>query len=128
MECDVALTYSFRFQSWSSVECDKNGFSRALDTRTFSRVLFARDFFKSPLHIESYVAYELLGRRRVMSDIRDEVIGPAHLLHLRIEATIEGVTLIWGAENLTGQHYEYLPGYLMIRKEEYFGLKWTLKL
>ncbi|MBL0060300.1 MAG: hypothetical protein IPP40_02090 [bacterium] len=115
-------------QSWSSIQCDKNGLSRALDTRSLSRLIYSQDFFKAPLHVDSYVAYELIGRHRAESDYGSKVLGPAHLVHFRIEGTIEGVTLIWGTENLTGQHYEYLPGYMLIRKEEYFGLKWTLKL
>ncbi len=126
--CDIPLTNYVRMQSWSSLQCDKNGMSRALDTRSFSRLIYSQDFFKAPLHVESYVAYELIGRHRAESDYGSKVLGPAHLIHFRIEGTIEGVTLIWGTENLTGQHYEYLPGYMLIRKEEYFGLKWTLKL
>ncbi|MCB9357145.1 MAG: hypothetical protein H6508_04365 [Calditrichaeota bacterium] len=128
VSCNLKVLPVLRFQSMSDVSLDRYDHSRALDTRSLSRLVFARDFFKSQLHIDSYVAYEHLGKRRVTSDIKSQVIGPAHLMHLQIAATIEGVTLVWGAENLTAQHYEYLPGYLMIRKEEYFGFRWTLKL
>lgn len=125
---EIRITKHVRFQSLGEIVVDADEKSRALDTRSFSRLVFSRTFFKSQLHIESYAAYEHIGRRRATSDLRSEVIGPAHLVHFRIEGTIEGVTLIWGVENLTGQHYEYLPGYMMIRKEEYFGLRWTLAL
>lgn len=101
---------------------------RAVENRSFSRLIFAKDFFKAPLHIDSYVAYEHIGTRRATSERGSRVLGPAHFVHFQIEGTIEGVTLIWGAENLTAQHYEYLPGYMLIRKEEYFGLRWTLRL
>lgn len=125
---DLPLTNYLRMQSWSTIQCDKKKLSRALDTRSFSRLIYSQDFFKAPLHVDTYVAYELIGRHRSVSDVESKVLGPAHLVHFRIEGSIEGVTLIWGTENITGQHYEYLPGYMLIRKEEYFGLKWTLKL
>lgn len=128
INCDIPIVTFLRLQSWSSVQCDKDEMSRALDTRSFTRLMFSQDFFKAPLHINSYVAYEHIGRHSAVSDFESKVLGPAHLVHFRVEGTIEGVTLIWGAENITGQHYEYLPGYMLIRKEEYFGLKWTLKL
>jgi len=125
---NIALLDFLRVQSTSCVSLDKNGLRRALDTRSYSRLLFTKDYFKAPLRITSYVAYEHIGKHRAVSDIREEVIGPAHLVHFRVEAGIHGVTMVWGLENLTGQHYEYLPGYMLIRKEEYFGVKWTLKL
>lgn len=128
LDCDVALTSSFRLQSWTSVETDEHDFTRALDTRAFTRLLISRDFFKAPLHITSYVAHEMIGKHDAVSDYASYDVGPTHMLHFRVEGTIEGVTLIWGAENLTGQHYEYLPGYVLISKEEYFGLRWTFKL
>ncbi len=126
--CDIRIAQYIRLQSLGEIVVDTKEKSRALDTRSYSRLVFSRSFFKSQLHLDSYAAYEHLGRRRATSDLRSEVVGPAHLVHFRIEGTIEGVTLIWGVENLTGQHYEYLPGYMMIRKEEYFGLRWTLVL
>lgn len=111
-----------------SLQSDPDEIGRIIEQRNFIRLLYSNDFFKAPLHIDSYIAYEHIGVHRAVSEIESKVVGPAHLVHLRIEGTIEGVTLIWGMENLTGQHYEYLPGYMLIRKEEYFGLKWTLKL
>lgn len=128
MNCDIALLPMLRLQSQTSIAVDIDEISRALDTRSYSRLLFTKDYFKAPLRITSYVAYEHIGKHRAESDIREEVIGPAHLVHFRVEAGIHGVTMVWGLENLTGQHYEYLPGYMLIRKEEYFGVKWTLKL
>lgn len=128
LDCDVALTKSFRLQSTSFISVDINGLGRAIDTRSFSRLLFNRDFFKSPLHITSYIAHEMIGNHDAVSEYEAHNVGPTHMLHFRVEGTIEGVTLIWGVENLTGQHYQYLPGFTMISKEEYFGMRWILKL
>lgn len=128
LECDAAILSFLRLQSYSHIALDADEIGRAVDTRSYSRLMFSRDFFQAPLRVRSYLAYEHIGPRRARSEIRAEVLGPAHLMHFRLEAAIHGVALIWGMENITGQHYEYLPGYMLIRKEEYFGLKWTLKL
>jgi hypothetical protein len=124
----TALLGPLSMQTMSSLQLDPEDISRATELRSFTRLNFSKDFFKAPLHVSSYVAYEHIGRHDAVSEFGKATLGPAHLVHFRVEGTIEGVTLIWGAENLTGQHYEYLPGYMLIRKEEYFGLKWTLKL
>ncbi|MCC6476218.1 hypothetical protein IT157_04110 [bacterium] len=126
--CDLTFINFLRFQSWSFVQLDNDDYSRAIDTRSYSRLLFEKDFLKAPLHVASFVAYEHIGRHDATSDLGSETLGPAHLMHVRVSATIQGVTLYWGVDNLTGQHYYYLPGYPMIAKEEYFGLKWTLTL
>ncbi len=122
------LLIPLSMQTMSSMQLDPEDFSRATELRSFTRLNFSKNFFKAPLHVSSYVAYEHIGRHDAVSEFGRATLGPTHLMHFRIEGTIEGVTLIWGAENLTGQHYEYLPGYMLIRKEEYFGLKWTLRL
>lgn len=126
--CDLPIVLGMKVHSLSSAQVDNNDLARAIQARTFTRLVYQNKFFKSRLGILAYAAHELIGRHRTVSEVESKVVGPANLLHFRIEGTIEGVTLIWGAENLTAQHYEYLPGYMMIRKEEYFGLKWTLKL
>ncbi|MBK6766889.1 MAG: hypothetical protein IPG71_11470 [bacterium] len=122
------LAGPFSVQTVGSIQLDLHDTQIPTENRLFTRLIFSKDYFKSPLHIDAYAAYEHIGTRWAVSELGGRVLGPVHVLHVRIEATIEGVTLVWGAENLTAQHYEYLPGYMLIRKEEYFGLRWTLRL
>jgi hypothetical protein len=45
-----------------------------------------------------------------------------------VSATVRGVTLIWGTENVLKVHYSFMPGYRMIAKEEYLAFIWRLWL
>lgn len=124
----LPLYYGLRIDSWWFTQAERNDLSRAVDTRSYSRLYFERNFFKAPLTIRAHVSYEHIGKRREVSNYGSYVLGPDHLFGFRFSATIRGVTLIWGTENLGARYYNMLPGYLMIRKEEYFGVIWRLWL
>ncbi len=122
------IAWGFQMESDWFVELDNADNSRALESRSYSRLYFERAFFKAPLVIRSHVSYEHLGTRGAFSDRGNQVLPSDHIAGFRVSATIHGVTLLWGTENFFARHYDLLPGYLMIRKEEYLGVNWKLQL
>jgi hypothetical protein len=126
----IPLWYGLRIESEWFRQAKASDVGEASDTRGWSRLYFERAFFKSPLTIRSHVSYEYLGRRWAFSDRFPEgvFIGPSHLVGFRISATVRGVTLIWGTENVLKEHYSLMPGYRMIAKEEYLAFIWRLWL
>ncbi|MBI5059113.1 hypothetical protein HZB60_04940 [candidate division KSB1 bacterium] len=125
---DMPVKFGVRVQGSCFTELDSREPARARELRGIGRVYFERDFLTAPLTLRSHLSYEHIGRRRAVSDIADQLLGPTHLVGFRLSATIHGVTLVWGADNLLAQHYYVIPGYLMIRKEEYLGVQWRLWL
>ena len=89
---------------------------------------FERSFFTAPLIIRSHISYEYIGPRVGYSERGIIQLHPANLIGFRLSGTIHGVTLIWGTENLFKQHYQLVPGYNMISKEEYIAVIWRLLL
>jgi hypothetical protein len=126
----VPLWYGLRIESWWFRQANSTDIGEASDARGWSRLYFERAFFKSPLTIRSHISYEYLGRRWAFSDrFPDGVfVGPSHLFGFRVSATVRGVTLVWGTENVLKEHYSFMPGYRMIAKEEYLAFIWRLWL
>jgi hypothetical protein len=124
----VPLRYGLRIESWWFAQSDNGDIASFADARGWTRLYFERAFFKSPLTIRSHISYEHIGRRTAFSDRfpNGVDIGPNHLLGFRVSATIKGVTIIWGTENILKDHYSLMPGYPMIGKEEYLGFIWRL--
>lgn len=124
----VPLGYGLRLESqWFEQYADAD-FARRTERRGFSRVYFEREFFQSPLIVRSHLSHEHIGRRWGFSDRGQGYLNAANVWGLRISATIRGVSLIWGTENLFKQRYQMMPGYWMIGKEEYLAFQWRLLL
>ena len=126
----VPLWYGLRVESWWFSQTNSEDVATASDTRGWNRLYFERSFFKSPLTIRSHISYEYIGRRMAFSDnvAVPVAIGPSYLFGFRVSATIRGVTVIWGTENVLKEHYAFMPGYRMIAKEEYLAFIWRLWL
>jgi len=126
----VPLWYGLRIESWWFRQANNSDVGESSDARGWSRLYFERAFFKSPLTIRSHLSYEYLGKRWAFSDRfpAGVFIGPSHLFGFRVSATVRGVTLIWGTENVLKESYSFMPGYRMIAKEEYLSFIWRLWL
>ncbi len=127
-EVAVPLRWGLRVESWGFMQATTASPSTDDYQRAFSRLYFERDFFKTPLIIRSHLSYEYLGQRTEFSDAGTATLPPAYLMGFRLSATIKGVTLMWGTENLLNQSYSLLPGYPRIGKEEYLQFIWRLWL
>jgi hypothetical protein len=110
---------------WSLLWASENPLANADEIRGFSRLYFERTFFRAPLHVRASLTHTYLGERTAFSDLGTSVLEPTHLLGFRISARIKGFEIFWGTENIGARHYEYVPGFLMIRKEEYWGFNWA---
>ena len=126
LTAQVPLRYGLRIDSWSFAQLTPE-LQRA-ETRAYSRLYFERSFFTAPLTIRSHISYEYFGPRDAYSERGLAKLGAAQLVGFRLSATIQGVTLIWGTENVFKQHYQLVPGYPMMAKEEYIGIIWRLWL
>jgi hypothetical protein len=126
----VPLWYGLRIESWWFRQANSSDIGQASDTRGWSRLYFERAFFKSPLTVRSHISHEYLGKRWAFSDRfpAGVFIGPSHVFGFRLSATVRGVTLVWGTENVLNEHYSLMPGYRMIAKEEYLAFIWRLWL
>jgi hypothetical protein len=124
----IPLFYGLRVESWWFRQSDASDLSHSTDSRGWSRLYFEHNFFKSPLTIRSHISYEYLGQRYAFSDRfpTEVLIGPNHIFGFRVSATVRGVTLMWGTENVLKEHYSFMPGYRMIAKEEYLAFIWRL--
>ena len=49
------------------------------------------------------------------------------ILSSRLSAYLLGVHLFWEVRNITGRQYELFPGYLMMHKEEVWGVAWNFR-
>jgi len=110
---------------WSLLWATENPLANADEMRGFSRLYFERTFFRAPLYVRASVMHTYLGERTAFSHWGTRVLDPTHLVGFRISARIKGFELFWGTENIGARHYEYVPGFLMIRKEEYWGVNWA---
>jgi hypothetical protein len=126
----IPLWYGLGIESWWFRQANSEDFGTSSDVLGWNRLYFERSFFKSPLTIRSHISYEYIGRRLTFSDLvpTPVAIGPSYLFGFRLSATIRGVTVIWGTENVLKEHYAYMPGYRMIAKEEYLAFIWRLWL
>ena len=124
----LPLAYGFRLDSWWFSQFSSNDWKEAVDSRGFTRLYFEKNFFKSPLTIRSHISHEYIGKRSAFSNYGIVELGSEQVIGFRISATIRGVTLIWGTENLLNNHYDIIPGYEMIGKEEYIAFIWKLWL
>lgn len=126
----VPLWYGFQLESWWSAQSSSDQLTSITDARGWTRIYFEHDYFDSPLTIRSHISYEHIGRRTGFSDRfpTSVILGPNHLLGFRVSATIKGVTIVWGTENVLKDHYSLMPGYPMIGKEEYLAFIWRLWL
>lgn len=124
----VPLRYGLQLESQWFEQFAAAELSQRTERRGFSRLYFEREFFRSPLTIRSHVSHEHIGRRWAFSDRGQGYLNAANVWGIRISATIRGVSLIWGTENLFKQRYQLLPGYWMIGKEEYLAFQWRLML
>ncbi|MBU0508536.1 hypothetical protein KKH27_06865, partial [bacterium] len=120
----VPIRYGLRVDSWWFWQAQNNDFADLADWRGYTRLYFERNFFHAPLTIRSHISYEEIGQRAAYSDRGSGYLGPNRLIGFRISATVRGVTLIWGTENFFKERYAMLPGYTMIRKEEYLAFVW----
>jgi hypothetical protein len=121
----ILLLKSLSLESmWSCLWATEEPFAASDEIRGFSRLYFERAFFKAPIHIRASVTHTYLGERTGFSDLGTRVLNPAHLGGFRVSGRIKGFEIYWGTENIGANHYEYVPGFLMIRKEEYWGFNW----
>ncbi len=109
---------------WSVLWTSETDYQKADETRGFTRLYFDRTFFKAPLYVRASLSHTYLGERTAFSYLGYRQFDPVHLAGFRVSMRIRGLMLFWGTENIGAKHYEYVPGFLMIRKEEYWGLKW----
>ncbi|MFH1009816.1 MAG: Plug domain-containing protein [bacterium] len=109
---------------WSFLWISKSDLQPSDDVRGFSRLYFDRTFFKAPLHIRTSLSHTYIGKHVSFSHQGAKTLQPVHLVGLRISAQIGNFRIFWGTENIGARHYEYVPGFLMIRKEEYWGFDW----
>ncbi|MBU1935918.1 Plug domain-containing protein, partial [bacterium] len=122
LEGQLALTGGLSIDTrWSLLFTDENDNYELVENRGFSRINFDRRFYKAPLHIRASLSHLYLGKRIAFSQLGYQDYEPTHLFGIRISARIGGFRLFWGTENIGANHYEYVPGFLMIRKEEYWG-------
>lgn len=125
LETQLTLPKDLLFQTrWSLLWTSESDLEAADEMRGFSRLYLDRTFFKAPLHIRASLSHTYLGARTTFGYLGLRTYDPVHLVGFRISARIGGFMLIWGTENVTAKHYEYIPGFLMIRKQEYWGFKW----
>jgi hypothetical protein len=110
---------------WSWLWLSESDLQSPDELRGFSRLYFDEFFFKAPLHIQASISHTYLGRRRAFGTEGIEILEPVHLVGFRVAAQIRHFRIFWGTENIGAKHYEYVPGFLMIRKEEYWGFDWT---
>jgi hypothetical protein len=122
----IPLVYGLRIDSWSAAQFTRTG--ERDETRMYSRIYFEHRYFDTPLIIRSHISHEYIGLRTAYTESGQVELPAANIVGFRLSATIQGVTLIWGTENFFKQHYEILPGYRMISKEEYIGVIWKLWL
>jgi hypothetical protein len=128
LSASVPLFYGLRVDGWWSAQAQLKDLASSVDRRGYTRLYFERAFFKTPLIIRSHVSWEHFGQRVAYSDRGLATLGPDNVIGFRISATIKGVTLIWGTENLFIEKYQIIPGYRMIGKEEYLAFIWRLWL
>ena len=126
----IPLGYGLQVESWWFRQASSSDLGESSDSRGWSRLYFERAFFKSPLTIRSHISYEYVGKRWGFSNRfpAGVAIGSSHLFGFRVSATVRGVSLIWGTENVLKEHYSLMPGYRMIAKEEYLAFIWRLWL
>ncbi len=125
-EGQLALTGGLSLDTrWSLLFTDENDSYELAENRGLSRLNFDRRFFEAPLHVRASLSHLYLGKRTAFSHLGLQEYDPSHLFGIRISARIGGFRLFWGTENIGAKRYEYVPGYLMIRKEEYWGFAWT---
>jgi hypothetical protein len=124
----LALRRDLCLQSrWSVLWTSETDYRKADETRGFTRLYFDRTFFKAPLHVRASLSHTYLGERTAFRYLGYEPFDPVHLVGFRVSMRIGGLMLFWGTENIGAKHYEYVPGFLMIRKEEFWGLKWIFR-
>lgn len=130
LTAQIPLWYGLRLDSWSSWQSVNPSLSTSPsgETRSFSRLYFEHTYFKAPLIVRAHLSHEYLGEREAYSDKGLRTLPVANIASFRLSATIEGVTLMWGVDNFFAQHYELLPGYKQIAREEYIGVVWKLWL
>ena len=131
---ELPLRYGLSVQGWGFMQAASSTPTTSIYRHAFSRFYFERNFFKAPLTIRSHLSYEYVGPSaafsdaNVVNDRRVTILPGAQLVGFRLSATIKGVTLMWGTENLLNQAYSLLPGYPRIGKEEYLQFIWRLWL
>ncbi len=110
---------------WSLLWATENPLANPDEMRGFSRLYFERTFFRTPLFVRASLMHTYLGERTAFSHLGTHILEPVHLIGFRVSARIKGFEIFWGTENIGAKHYEYVPGFLMIRKEEYWGFNWS---
>ncbi len=130
LTAQIPLWYGLRLDSWASWQSVSPSLSTSPsgETRSFTRMYFEHTYFKAPLIVRAHLSHEYLGEREAYSDKGLRTLPAANIASFRLSATIEGVTLMWGVDNFFAQHYELLPGYKQIAREEYIGVVWKLWL
>jgi hypothetical protein len=124
VNASIPLKWGLKLEgSWFG-QAAANDLSHSKDSRGYFRLYFERAFFSTPLIIRAHISDEFIGQRLAFSDVnygRFYTLGPNNVVGFRVSATIRGVTMIWGTENLLNEAYSILPGYRMIHKEEYLA-------
>jgi hypothetical protein len=129
LSAQIPLKYGLRLDSWWFAQTESSIIFQTIDSRAYTRLYFERNFFRAPLTIRSHISMDYYGRRNAFSNVNSaQRFLPDYTVGFRISATIGGVSVIWGTENLLNRKYSIMPGYPMIGKEEYLAFMWRLLL
>ncbi len=130
LNAQLPIWYGLRLDSWASWQSVGPYLSSSPndEIRLFTRLYFEHAYFHAPLIVRAHVSHEYLGERESYSDKGIKTLPAANIASFRLSATIEGVTLMWGVDNFFAQHYELVPGYKQIAREEYISIVWKLWL
>lgn len=83
--------------------------------------------FQEHLDLRVHVWEDYWGQRWAPVPGGWEKMGDAFTLSARISARLLGVRLYWGVNNILARHYELLPGFPMMHKEEVWGISWNFR-
>lgn len=88
---------------------------------------YRHKFFKDQLELRWRVWEDYWGKRQAPVPDGWETLGDAFVFSARISAYLLGAHLFWGVNNILHRDYELFPGYLMMHKEEVWGISWNFR-